>query len=419
MKHLNISKIFDNKTFCKIFSIIGAIIIWAAITLTVKNVSEKKMRNVPIDFSVEGTAVAALGFSTFDHSQDSVDITLSGNRGDLNAITKEDFAVTLSVGRVTTAGKQTVRVDVSFKEQNENVTIVDYSPKSIQVNFDKLLSKTLPITTDISSLSAQDEFMLDKGYPSAQEINISGPESIINTISSCVAKIDSNKNELTQTVSFSSIPLVLYDVNGNPVTNDSITFDKEAVDISVPVLKIKKLPIAAHFINKPSNFSDAEFAYTLSVTEIEVAGPIETIDSISQIDVRYVDLKDAKPGDIVPLNIELPSGFINIANIASVDVTIPSNNIQQKKFSVNQFRIIGAPEDKEIKLITNRLNNITIIGERAILNSLTAKDIVIEVDLSAVTLSKGTTTIPATITIPNKKGVYWAYGSYEVVIRSN
>ena len=419
MKHLNISRLFDNKTFCKIFSVIGAIIIWSAVTLTVKTDSEKIIRNVPIDFSVEGTAVAALGLSTFDHSEDAVDITLSGSRGALNSVTKDDFIVALSVGRVSTTGKHTVYIDVSLRDQNNNLTILDYSPKSIQVNFDKLASKVLPIATDISNLSAKNEFMLDKGYPNAQEVTISGPESVIDTVKSCVAKVNDRRKDMTQTAGFPAVPLVLYDEAGNVVESQSISFDKETVDISVPVLKIKKLPIAADFINKPESFMDSEFGYTLSLTEIEVAGPVETIDAMSQLYVRYVDLKSVKPGDVVSLNVDLPSGFINIANIASVDVTIPSNNMQQKNFSVNQFKFIGAPEDKEISLITKKLNNVVLVGERTIINSITAQDIVIEVDFSAATISSGVTTLPATITVPNKKGVFWAYGSYEVVVRTN
>lgn len=419
MKHLNISRLFYNKTFCKIVSIIGAVLIWAAVTLTFKTESEKVFRNVPIDFSVEGTAVAALGLSTFDHSQDSVNIRLSGSRGALNSVSKDDFSVTLSVGRVTTAGKHTIRVDVSLKEQIGNLTIVDYSPKSIQVNFDKLAAKTLSITTDISNLSAEDEYMLDKGYPSSQEVTLSGPESVVNTITSCVASINDKKRVIKETITVPSVPLVLYDENGNVVSNSNIILDKEVVDISVPVLKIRELPIAAHFINKPSNFSDVDFSYTLSTTEIEVAGPAETIDAMSQIDVRYVDLKAVKPGDTIPLNVELPSGFINVANVTTVDVTIPSNNMQEKKFTVNQFKLIGTPEDKNVSLVTKRLNNVVLVGERDIINSITAQDIVVEVDLSSVTLSSGTTTIPATITVPSQKGVFWAYGSYEVVIRSN
>ena len=416
---LNISRLFDNKTFCKIFSIVGAIFIWAAITLTVKTDSEKIIRNVPIDFSVDGTAVSALGLSAFDHSEDAVDIKLAGTRGALNNVTKDDFIVSLSVGRVTSAGKHTVYVDVNLRERNDNLTIVEYSPKSIQVNFDKLATKVLPIETDISSLSAKNEFMLDKGYPSAQEVTISGPENIINTVSSCVTKINERKKDMTETATFRSVPLKLYDKSGNLIESQSIKFDKETVDISVPVLKIKKLPIAADFINKPANFTDSEFGYTLSHTEIEVAGPVETIDAMSQLYVRYVDLRTVKPGDVVTLNVDLPSGFINIANIPSVDVTIPSSNMQQKTYSVNQFKLIGAPEDKEISLVTKKLSNVVLVGERTIINSITAQDIVIEVDFSAATLSGGVTTLPATITVPNKRGVFWAYGTYEVVVRTN
>ncbi len=418
MKHVKISRLFDNKTFCKIISIVGAVIIWIAVTLTVNTDSERQLRNIPIDFSVTGTAVEALGLSAFDHSEDAISVRLSGNRGTLKAITQEDFVVSLSLGRVTKVGKYTVQVDVNLKD-DIGVTIEDYSPKSIQVNFDRKASRTMAVSADISDMSAKEGYMLDKGYPSVQEITITGPESIVKTITSCVADTGTNKKFLDETFAVSDVPLVLYNEKGNVVSDPNITLDKEMVDVSVPVLKIKDLPIVAHFINIPSTFYEKDFSYTLSSTEIKVAGPEETIDTMSQLDVRYVDLKTIKPGDKVTLNIELPFGFVNVANTNTVDVTVSSKNMTEKNFTVKGFKVIGAPDDKTVQVITRQLNNVKLMGNENILSSITASDIVAEVDLSTTTLSGGTMTVPATITVPGKTGVFWAYGDYEVVIRSN
>ena len=420
MKNLKLSQLFDNKTFCKIFSIVGAIIIWASVTLNVKNDSEKLLRNVPIDFSVAGTAVEALGLSTFDHSDDSINIRLSGRRGALNSVSKDDFLVTLSVGKVTKSGKHTVRVDVALKENIDNaVSIIDYSPKNIQVNFDRLASKTVPISIDLSGVSAKDGYMLDKGYPSFPEITINGPETIIDTVSSCVAKVDSKKKELDETFIASAVPFTFFDSNNKEITDANITSDKDSVDVSIPVLKVKELPIFVQFLNAPSTFNAKDLKYTLSTSKIEIAGPEETVDEMSQIDVRYVDLKTTKPGSTTTLNIELPSGLVNVSNINTVDVTISDKNLTERAFSVSQFNLIGVPDGKSARVVTKQLNNVLIMGEESLLNSITASDIMVEVNLANTTIAKGTMTVPATITIPNKTGVLWPFGEYAVVIRSN
>ena len=418
MKHINFSRLFDNKTFCKIFSIIGAILIWAAVTLTVKTDSERILRNVPIDFSVAGTAVEALGLNTFEHSEEAVNIKLSGSRAALNNISKEDFAVTLSLGRVTSVGKHTVRVDVSLKENVGTVSILDYSPKSIQINFDRNATKTLPINISIPNISAKDGFMIDKGYPSLPEVTVAGPESIIKNVSSCIASVNDKKAGLQETIFFSDVPLTLYDENSNVISNTSITLDKEKVDISVPVLKIKELPVKVHFINSPSTFNEKEFKYTVSTDKITVAGPTESIDDLSQIDIRYLDLKTVKPGDTVTLNVELPSGFINVDDVKEIDVIIPNKNFSEKRFSVSQFKVIGAPEGKEVSVVSKQLNNILLVGKENIITSISSTDIVVEVNLSNTTLSSGTMTVPANISIPGKTGVFWAFGDYEVVIKN-
>lgn len=418
MKKITSSSLFDNKTFCKVISVIGAVVIWAIITLTVKTNSERLIRNVPIDFSLTGTAVEALGLNAFERSDEALNIRLAGNRSSINAVSKDDFIVTLSTGRVTKAGKYTVKVDVSLKEEIGNAEILDYTPKSIQVSFDRNATKTLPVTVDISEISAKNGFMLDKGYPSIPEVTVNGPESIIKTISSCVADIEAKSSNLEETLAVSDIPLSLFDENGNKVSSPFVVLDKEKTDVSVPVLKVKELPIFVHFINLPSNLTQNDFKYTLSSKDIQLAGPEETIDAMTQLDVRYVDMKTTKPGDVVTLNVELPAGFVNLSNTQTVDVTIPSENITRKQFSVKEFKVIGAPEDSDVKFVTKRLNNVTLYGDKTVLRSIAANDIVVEVNLSGTTLSGGSMTVPATITVPGKTGVFWAYGDYEVVIRS-
>lgn len=418
MKKITTSSLFDNKTFCKILSVIGAIAIWAIVTLTIKTNSERLVRNVPIDFSLAGTAVEALGLNAFERSDEAVNIRLAGNRSSINAVSKEDFIVTLSTGRVTKAGKYTVKVDVSLKEEIGDAKIIDYTPKSIQVSFDRNATKTLPVSVNISEMSAKNGFMLDKGYPSVPEVTVSGPESVIKTISNCVADIETKNSILEETLAVSDVPLSLFDENANKINNPYVVLDKEKTDVSVPVLKVKELPVFVHFINMPTNFVEKDFKYTLSSKDIQLAGPEETIDAMSQLDVRYVDMKTTKPGDVITLSVELPAGFVNVSNTQTIDVTIPSDKITRKQFSVTEFKVIGAPEDSNVRFVTKRLNNVTLYGEQSVLKSIAANDIVVEVNLSGTTLSGGTMAVPATITVPGKNGVFWAYGDYEVVIRS-
>ena len=417
MKNLNISRLFDNKTFCKIFSIVGAIIIWASITLTTQTDSESTIRNIPIDFSVSGTSVEALGLSAFNRSDESVNVRVSGTISNINATKAEDFDVTLSLGNVTSAGKYTVQVDVKLNDSARNVSIIDYSPKKVEIDFDRTASKTLQVETNISNMSAKEGYLLDKGYASSQQVSIIGPETLVKTVASCVAEVESSDKALDKSFTVSQVPLVLYDENKNVIKNNGITMDKEIVDVTVPVLKIKKLPLSLRFLNAPSKFDSDKFKYSLSATEIEVAGPDATIDSMSQIDIGYADLKNIHPGDTISMPITLPSGFVNVDNINAVDLSIPKDNLVEKKYTAKNFNIIGVPDNKTVKVITKQLSNVTIAGGEEIINQITANDIVVEINLTDTTISNGTTTVPAVITVPGKSGVFWICGNYEVVIR--
>lgn len=417
MKNLKFSRLFDNKTFCKIFSIVGAIIIWASITLTTQTDSESTIRNVPINFSVSGTSVEALGLNAFNKSDEFVNIRVSGTIANINATSADDFDVSLSLGNVTAAGKYTVQIDVKLNDNARNVSIIDYSPKKVEIDFDRTASKTITVETKISNISAKDGYLLDKGYASSQQVSIIGPESLVKTVASCVAEVDANNKVLDKPFSASSVPLVLYDENKNVIKNSGITMDKESIDVTVPVLKTKKLPLSFRFLNTPAKFDDSKFIYSLSVNEIEVAGPEATIDAMSQIDIGYADLKNIHPGSTISMPIILPSGFVNVDNISAVDLTIPAEKLVEKKFTAKNFNIIGAPDNKTVKVITKQLSNVVIAGVEEIVGHITSNDIVVEVNLTDTEIANGTTTVPATITVPGKTGVFWVYGNYEVVIR--
>ena len=179
------------------------------------------------------------------------------------------------------------------------------------------------------------------------------------------------------------------------------------------------MPLVVHFINQPSTFSQKDFAYSISTNKLSIAGPEEIIDTMSQIDIRYVDLKTVKPGDIITLNVELSTGLINVENITTVDVTIQTKKIIEKTFNVTNFNVVGLSEDINVNVITKRLNNVRLVGDKDLINNITSNDIVAEINLNNTALSTGTISHPITITVPGKNGVFWAYGEYEAVIRIN
>lgn len=63
-----------------------------------------------------------------------------------------------------------------------------------------------------------------------------------------------------------------YNVDGQLSDMSQVTVDRETVDVTVPVLQIKTLPIKVSFINMPTGFDMNTLEYTLSQDTIEIAG---------------------------------------------------------------------------------------------------------------------------------------------------
>ena len=99
----------------------------------------------------------------------------------------------------------------------------------------------------------------------------------------------------------------------------------------------------------------------------------------------------------------------DLEEIASANFTIPDTNIFLKNVPVNF----------DASLMTKSINNVRFLGDKDILETLTAQDIVAEIDLSNKELATGPYNLPVTISAPGK-GFVWAVnnsnGAYMAVV---
>ena len=122
-------------------------------------------------------------------------------------------------------------------------------------------------------------------------------------------------------------------------------------------------------------------------------------------------------GKEMTLDVTLPAGFINTENVTSVTITFPSYGMTSKTFSVprSNFVFENVPAGYDAILTTSSLENVKIVGDSTIMDSLTSDDLVASIDLSQVTAKKGQYTVPVRVYCQNRV-LAWAVGEYTTVI---
>lgn len=411
---ISIKKLINDNRFIKVISIVLAVISWFVISMTYRSVTTQKIRNIPITIDLEKTATGMLGLSVLDGEDVKIDIVVEGKSYIVGSLSADDFIATAQVSGVTGPGQYPLRVEVAPKDSSADYKIKEVSPQKVNLTFARVITKKFTLETDISKVKAQQGLMLNQGYPSILEVTVSGPEADINNIDKCVAKVSSSK-----TISETSVlpaELFLLDKNGNTISADHITISAENVKVTIPVLKSRVVPITVDFLNVPSSFDLSKLKYTLSATQLEVAGPTDSIDNFSNVSVRYIDFKTLRPGNSYELNIELPSGYLNLGNITTVSATITSTGMTSKRFNVTKFNAINTPSNFDATVLTTRISSVEIVGPTSVISGLSSTDIVAEIDLSAHDVAAGQYNIPVSISIPGENNV-WAVGDYHVVVK--
>ncbi|MBQ8732097.1 MAG: hypothetical protein IJY82_04635 [Oscillospiraceae bacterium] len=421
LKRINnfFARLFSNDGFLRVFSVLVAVVAWFVVSLTISDAIPRTVRSVPINFDIEGTATGQLGLSIIDHSVDTVDITVEGRRSEIGSLKAEDFTVTGIIGRITTAGTYEIELEVTTSAEG-NFIVKEISPAVVEMTFDRLDKKTLDVTVDTSALSVAEGYLMDTAYPASNTFLITGPASELEKVDRCVLKIGKQDSALKETGVFSAKP-ILVDEAGKEVKTRYVALSAESVEVTVPVLLRKTLPITVTYKNIPQGFPVESLQWQLLsedqvITEIEVAGPEETIREYTELSVATIDLRELVSGYEKTIEVTLPTGFVNISELTSVTYQLTQKDLTQKYVTVPkaQMKLANPPADVTVK-ISSTSRRIQVVGDKEIISRILAADVLITVDLSEISDKTGNYVIPVSVTVPDM-GLVWAYGEYTITV---
>ena len=416
-KNLNFSKFFDNKQTNVIISVIIAVVSWLMVSLYINTEDSRVIQNVPVKLDYSATAYQSIGLSIVDETDYKVSVEVTGPRSVIGGLTGEDITVYPQLSGVTEAGRYDL-VLVATKSD----ALLDYqilnggiSPKTLSVRFDMVKSKKFVVEVDTTGVKPAEGYLMDKAFANPGEITLSGPESEISKISRVVAQVDLTDDELSES-KLTTGKLSLFDRDDNPIGSSLIKYDNENIEVTIPILKKATLPIKLDFSGVPEGLDTSIFKYTLSVDEINIAGPGSKIDEMKELQVGYINIaKDFKLGGEHTYDITLEKGFLNLDNITKVTVSFDTSELISKTISVEDIRAINEPQNYKVNVQTTKLHDVTIIGKKSEIDALNPNEVVAQINAAQVSAEQGEQTLPVTIKIPGTTTCF-AVGSYTALV---
>ena len=398
-----------------LLAIVGAVVAWMVVTIVVQPGTTRTIANVPVDFTYDSAAYTSRGLSIVSAPEKFVNLKLSGDGYTIGSLTSSDFVVYPDWSGVRDSGEKTLHLQVRGVNTLLNgVTVsIDGGDNTVDVVFDVVEEKTMPITVTTNYLSIADGYILYGTELSKETVTLSGPSTEIDEVETCTAEV-THKGDLTESVTLNT-GLRFYTKGGSEVKFEYTTLEESSVEVTLQVYKMATLPIEVSFINAPRDFDSSVLVYSLSKKALNVAGPAAQINKLSSLSVGTIDLSTFSLDKVYELPIELPSEIRLLDNISTITVSFDSSKLETKTLNLpaSCVQVVNLPSTYTLTVETERLMNVTLCGPVGSMETLIPEQVVIEIDADDFYVATGRQNIACRLYVPSN-GKIFALGSYVI-----
>ena len=290
------------------------------------------------------------------------------------------------------------------------------SPAYVDVTFAQIGTQKFTVEVE-ASVDPAEGYYLGEKQASPAEVTLRGPVDELARVARVVARVESD--EKRDRTMLDSAALEFLDADGHAITDSSITvLEGEQVEVTIPVLKLKEVPLKFEFSNVPAGYDPAELNASISPATIRIAGAADTVDGIESVNAGFINLARVQLGKAETLKIQLSEGLVNVDDVQEATVTFDTSGYgEPRAITVSDIRVVNAPSGVDVKVITESINNVTLVGEAEELAAISPSDVIAQVDASAQNITvkgSGQQQFSAQIIVTGTKTVF-ATGAYSVL----
>lgn len=316
-----------------------------------------------------------------DYSDIYVDLTLAGNRSDLNDLSKDNIVLKADMTRIYDPGTHKIEYNISMPGNvaSNAFTRVNQYPSYITVTVEKLQRKEVPVVI-LYEGKAGDGYVVRRAdvQMDYEHILVTGPESVVNQISKAVIAIDLEGQ--TESIS-QNYRFTLCNEDGQGVDSEMITVNTEQVHVDLTIHRKKQVDLVVTVV-PGGGATEEDVEVKLDAESIQISGSDVALEQVGDsIHLGTVYLADYETAAEIVFQIPTYEGVTNDSSRTEVVVNLRFVGLMTKEIILEDFEIINVPEGFEAEVITEKLS-IKVRGPTELVSKLTAKDITAKVDFA-------------------------------------
>ena len=225
----------------KILALVFAVILWLIVVNIDDPVKSVQFSGIEVKI-LHATELEKQGlcYEVLDGT-DIINVTVTGRRSVIEEISEDNIIATADMKDLSSMN--TISIHVTSAKSGNELDNIKLSSENVKLNIEKLQKVTKRIVVETEGTPAED-YVLGSRTVDLNQVQVSGPESIVSTIET--AKAILNVDNSSSSVS-ASVPIYLYDENGDRVESSRVSMNISDVNINQEVLFSKEIEVWYEF----------------------------------------------------------------------------------------------------------------------------------------------------------------------------
>ena len=345
--------LFTKNLGLKIVSVLAAFVLWLVVVNVDDPIISKTYTGIPVEIlnqevlDEQGKCYEVLGDSA------TINVVVTAHRSVIDGMSKDYIKATADMRSLTSLDTIPVEVrSTRFSDRIESVTTRD---ASVKLKIENLIKKEVSVTIGYEGTPAEG-YMLYGADNALSTVVVSGPESVISTVSKVKASADISGINRDFTV---TEPLFAFDEDNERIDDERVTLSRTVTEIRYIIYAIKTIPISSGFSGNPLAGYGTTGSVITDPASVLIAGKGENYDDMDVIYISPDQVSVDGASDDVSMTVDisdyLPTGviFADPEFDPNVNVTVEIAENQHKTIDVplSNITVENVPEGYVVNIV--------------------------------------------------------------------
>lgn len=395
-----IKSFFTKNMALKVIAFVFAMLLWGYVLTDQKPLREKDVPNVATSFDGEAELIAQGFCVRGDRGEILQDVTVKVRTQITNYayVTPSSIVASISLRNISEAREYDLPIQATVTSALGVVQSI--TPATVKVEIDKLVTKTVPITTTFSGELPEGYWADMDALTTTSRLDITGPKTDISTIThgECVVDL----SEKTGTI-YSTFDVTFYDKSNNIVSSDIIIGTLPTSTVRLPIYPVKNVPVdvESSLVGADNLAANHEIIKAVSTPEtVRLVADQATLDKINTIALEPIGINGLDSTMTVTGTLIVPDG-VRLLDSTTVSVLLEVREmVITQTFEQLEIQVHGRQSGGKVSL-NIPAGDLIVEGRYSLVSMLSRSDVQLFVDVTGLT--PGVYKLPVSVLVRDAK----------------